>query len=69
MKNIDPHANCSSNAPPTTWPIGTPIPAVADQMAIAFARSCRGNVSIIIDSVAGVSVAAPMPVRARALIS
>ena len=43
--------------------------AVADQIAIAFARSSRGKMFEMIESVAGMISAAPTPITARTLIS
>ncbi len=46
-----------------------PTPATADQMPIAFARSSRGKMSMITDSVAGMIIAPAMPMTARSAIS
>ncbi len=45
-----------------------PTPAIADQAPIAPARSLAGNTAVRIDSVAGMTKAAPTPISARAAI-
>src|SRR6185503_21086627 len=69
IKKIDPHQNCSSRAPLTTPPIATPTPANPAQIAIARGRSFGGNTWARIDSVAGMTNAAPTPITARAPIT
>ena len=46
-----------------------PIAAMPDQMPIALARSSRGKTLEMIDSVAGMISAPPMPIAARTAIS
>ena len=50
-------------------PITMPTPATADQAAIACGRSFGGNTAFRIDSVAGMTNAAPRPITTRAAIS
>ena len=46
-----------------------PTPAIADHALIAPGRSRAGNTAVMIDKVAGMTNAAPMPITARAAIS
>src|ERR1044072_7792711 len=62
-------SRCSISQPPVIGPIATPIPATADQMAMAFGRSCAGKMFVRIDSVVGMIPAAPTPISARDAIS
>ena len=55
--------------PPISGPRPTPTAAMAAQMLIAFPRSSRGKTSMMIESVAGMISAPPMPITARAAIS
>ena len=65
-RKTEPHQKCSSSQPPVTGPMATAMPAVADQMAMAWARSFRSVKTLVrIDSVAGMISAAPMPMIAR----
>ena len=50
-------------------PITMPTPATADQAAIACGRSFGGKTAFRIDSVAGMTNAAPRPITTRAAIS
>ena len=65
-RKTEPHQKCSRSQPPVTGPMATAMPAVADQMAMAWARSRRSvNTLVMIESVAGMISAAPMPMIAR----
>ena len=46
-----------------------PTPATADQAAIACGRSAGGNTAFRIDSVAGMTKAAPKPISTRSAMS
>ena len=46
-------------------PMTIPRPETAAQAAIAFGRSSAGKVAVMIDSVAGMIAAPPMPITAR----
>ena len=50
-------------------PSATPTPAVAAQMPIAFGRSELGKTFVMIESVAGMISALPMPMKARVAMS
>jgi hypothetical protein len=69
-RKTEPHQKCSSSQPPVTGPMAMAMPAVADQMAMAWARSF-GTVKtlVMIERVAGMTRAAPTPIRARVAIS
>ena len=67
-RKMEPHQNCSSNAPDTRMPSVPPAPAKPAQMPTAFARSSGGNTLVIVDNVPGISNAAPRPVSARSPI-
>src|SRR6478609_2250250 len=69
IRKIEPHQKCSSSAPLTTPPMATPTPAKPAQIAIARGRSLGGNTWARIDSVAGITNAAPTPITARAPIT
>ena len=69
IRKIEPHQKCSSSAPLTTPPMATPTPAKPAQIAIARGRSLGGNTWARIDSVAGITNAAPTPMTARAPIT
>src|SRR5690606_22649084 len=69
MKNTDPHQNHLSIRPDRSGPSAPPAPASPAHVATAFARSCGGKELWMIDSVAGITSAAPMPMTARAAIS
>jgi hypothetical protein len=69
-RKTEPHQKCSSSQPPVTGPIATATPAIAAQMAMAWARSFRSvNTLVMIDRVAGMISAPPMPIRARVAIN
>ena len=55
--------------PPKSGPRPTPIAAIAAQMPIAFARSSRGKTFVMMERVAGMISAPPMPMTARRAIS
>ena len=57
------------SAPPTVGPSASARPDTPAHRPIAFARSCGGNVTVMIDSVPGISSAAPTPWIARNAIS
>ena len=59
----------SISQPPVIGPMAMPIPATADQMAIAFGRSFSGKMLVRIERVVGMIAAAPTPIRARDAIS
>ena len=69
VRKIEPHQKCSSSQPLMTPPSATPTPAKPAQIAMACGRSSGGNTWARIDSVAGITNAAPMPMTARAAIS
>src|SRR5207248_879625 len=69
ITKMEPHQKCSSNAPLTIPPSATPTPANPAQIAIARGRSFGGNTCARIDSVAGITNAAPTPITARAPIT
>ena len=61
-KKTEPHQNTSSKNPPPMRPIAPPAPANPDQIAIAFARSCGGKTTVMMERVAGMIRAAPIPI-------
>ncbi len=69
MKKIDCQETCSTSTPPSTGPIASASAETPAQVPIACPRSCGGNVFVMIDSVAGIISAAPMPWAARPPIS
>ncbi len=69
MRKTLPHQKCESSRPPSVGPITMPTPATADQAAIACGRSFGGKTAFRIDSVAGMTNAAPRPITMRAPIS
>ena len=70
IRNTDPHQNLASSKPPTIGPSAIPTPVVPAQMPIARWRSAGSrNMSVMIESVAGIIMAPPMPMLARAAIS
>ena len=69
MRNTDPHQKCSSRSPEVTGPMAAPAPEMPAHMAIAFARSPVGNTLVRIDSVDGMTNAAPTPMIARDRVS
>ena len=60
-----PHQNSSSSAPATTGPMAAPAPAKPAHVAMARVRSSGGNTAVMIDSVAGMTNAEPMPMIPR----
>ncbi len=68
-KKTDCQPRCSTMSPPTVGPRARANAEVPAHSPIAFARSCGGNVTVMIDSVPGRSSAAPAPCSARAAIS
>ncbi len=64
-KNTDPHQKCSSRMPLDKGPIAPPAPANPAQIAIALPRSSGGKTTVMIDSVAGITSAAPTPITER----
>ena len=68
-RNTEPHQKCSSRKPDVIGPIAAPPPEMPAQIAIALARSRPGNTLVRIDSVDGITKAAPAPITARAKIN
>lgn len=67
MRNTDPHQKASSSRPPMIGPSAMPPDRLAVQMPIARVRSAGSvNMLRINESVEGMSVAPPIPIRARA---
>src|SRR4029450_2245634 len=68
--NTDPHQKCSRRNPPVIGPMPTPSADTPAQMPMALALS-RGlvNTFVMIESVAGMMNAAPMPISERVKIS
>ena len=64
-RNTEPHEKCSSRKPLATGPTAAPPPEMPAHTAIALPRSCGGNTLVRIDSVAGMTNAAPRPMTAR----
>ena len=62
-RNTEPHQKCASNTPPMTGPAAVAMPATPDHTAIAWPRSSSGKTLPIVDSVAGIAHAPPMPIR------
>jgi hypothetical protein len=60
-RKIAPRQKCSSIAPDQTIEIATDPPATYAQMAIALGRSAGGNNVARMDSVPGMTSAAPTP--------
>ena len=59
----------SSSAPPTIGPSAMAMPVLAPQSPIARARSWRSvNTLVMIESVVGKMIAAPMPITPRVAI-
>ena len=59
----------STAHPPTSRPMGAPIPAMPTQIPTALPLSSGGNTTTMIDRVAGITRAAPSPIRALAPIT
>jgi hypothetical protein len=66
---IDRHESPASSAPEATSLRTAAPPATAAQTLTARVRFARGNVPVIVDSVAGITSAAPRPRTARSAIS
>jgi hypothetical protein len=66
---VEPHQKPSSSPPVRIGPMEAPAPANPAHTAIARGRSCGGKIDVIIDSVAGITKAAPMPMTARLAIT
>jgi hypothetical protein len=69
IQNAEDHEKWSSSRPPSVGPATTAMPAIADQIPIAAGRSAGANTSERIDSVAGMTSAAPTPITARKAIN
>jgi hypothetical protein len=69
MRNTEPHQKCSSSRPPTIGPMATPRPTAPAQTPMARPRSRGSKTLAMIDSVAGMTAAAPRPITARAQMS
>ena len=69
ISTAEPHQKLSSSAPDTMGPIAPPAPAKPAHTAIARERSSGGKIVVMIDSVAGITNAAPMPMTARPTIT
>ena len=67
--SVEPHQNPSSSAPVTMGPIDAPAPANPAQTAMARAARGAGRSTVMIDRVAGMMNAAPMPMTARLAIT
>ena len=65
MKKIARQETCSVSAPPTTGPIASARAETPAQVPIALPRSSGGKALEMIDRVAGIMNAAPMPWIAR----
>ena len=65
MKKIARQETSSVSQPPTTGPIASAIAETPAQVPIAFPRSCGGNALEMIERVAGIMNAAPIPWIAR----
>ncbi len=63
--NTDRHENASSSPPAVRRPINAPPTVTPDQMPTARPRSSGGNTRVMIDSVIGITAAAPIPAIAR----
>ena len=68
-QKIQCHEMPSTIAPPTTGPSATPRPEMPDHAPIASPRFSDGKASASSVSVSGVTIAAPTPWRARAVIN
>ena len=62
---VEPHQNHSSSPPVTIGPIEAPAAAKPAHTAMARGRSSGGKIDVMIDSVAGIVNAAPMPITPR----
>jgi hypothetical protein len=68
-RKTDDHSNHSSSSPPARGPSPIPTAARAAQIAIALPRSSPVKTLAMIESVAGMISAAPMPIAARTAIT
>ena len=64
-KKIDCQLTLSTRKPPTTGPIASAIAETPAQVPIALPRSSGGKALVMIDSVAGIISAEPVPCTAR----
>ena len=64
-KKIDCQETFSTRKPPTTGPMASARALTPAQVPIALPRSCAGKALVMIDRVAGIMKAAPMPCAAR----
>ena len=60
-KKIQLQSMCSVTSPPMSGPIASAMAETPAQIPIAMPRWCGGNVAEMIESVAGIISAAPMP--------
>src|SRR5262249_36511433 len=67
--NADRHENTASGAPVPSAPSRAAPPATDAQTETARVRSAGGKVLVMVDSVAGMTSAAPTPIRPRRKIS
>ena len=68
-KKIQLQSMCSVMRPPISGPMASAIADTPAQIPIAIPRWCGGNVAEMIESVAGIMIAAPTPWRVRAPMS
>ncbi len=64
-KKIDCQLTLSTRKPPRTGPIASASADTPAHVPIALPRSAAGNALVMIDSVAGIIIAEPMPCIAR----
>jgi len=69
IRNTEPHQKWASSRPPTMGPMAMPMPTATAQMPMALGRSAGSNTLEMIDSVCGMTAAAPRPIAARAQTS
>ncbi len=69
MRNTACQEKFSTRNPPSSGPSTPASPAVADHRPMALPRSSTGNTTVMIDSVAGMMKAPPMPMNARVAMS
>ncbi len=68
-KKIHCQPSPSTSTPPASGPTRVATPAVAPHTLIATPRRSAGKIRVIVDSVCGVSSAAPTPCKTRAAMS
>ncbi|CAM5248860.1 hypothetical protein SMICM304S_04582 [Streptomyces microflavus] len=68
-RKIEPHQKCSRSSPPVIGPIAMPRPTPPAQMPMALGCSSRSKTFIRTARVAGITKAAPKPIRARQVMS